>query len=90
MTTAVNFLPWREARRRQRLRIVLLYAVGFLLILLTIAQVKRAERHAVEALTAVRAAAENQLWSALRQRESMMLERQQQGQRLRLRQQKGH
>lgn len=89
MTTAVNFLPWREARRRQRLRIVLLYAVGFLLILLTIAQVKRAERHAVEALTAVRAAAENQLWSALRQRESMMLERQQQGQRLRLRQQKG-
>lgn len=88
MTTAVNFLPWREARRRQRLRIVLLYAVGFLLILLTIAQVKRAERHAVEALTAVRAAAENQLWSALRQRESMMLERQQQGQRLRLRQQK--
>ena len=88
MTAVVNFLPWREARRRQRLRIVLLYAVGFLLILLTIAQVKRAERHAVEALTAVRAAAENQLWSALRQRESMMLERQQQGQRLRLRQQK--
>ncbi len=29
MTTAVNFLPWREARRRQRLRIVLLYAWGF-------------------------------------------------------------
>jgi pilus assembly protein HofN len=88
MTTAVNFLPWREARRRQRLRVVLLYAVGFLLILLTIAQVNRAERHAVEALAAVRAAAENQLWSALRQRESMMLERQQQGQRLRLRQQR--
>jgi pilus assembly protein HofN len=75
MTAVVNFLPWREARRRQRLRIVLLYAVGFLLILLTIAPVKRAERHAVEALTAVRAAAENQLWSALRQRESMMLQK---------------
>ncbi|HAT1609495.1 TPA: pilus assembly protein PilN [Raoultella planticola] len=88
MTTAVNFLPWREARRRQRLRVALLYAVGFLLILLTMAQVNRAERRAVEALTAVRTAAENQLWSVLRQRESMMLERQQQGQRLRLRQQK--
>ena len=88
MTTAVNFLPWREARRRQQLRVALLYAVGFLLLLLTMAQVNRAERHAVEALTAVRTAAENQLWSALRQRESMMLERQQQAQRLRLRQQR--
>lgn len=88
MTTAVNFLPWREARRRQQLRVALLYAVGFLLLLLTMAQVNRAERHAVEALAAVRTAAENQLWSALRQRESMMLERQQQAQRLRLRQQR--
>lgn len=63
MTTAVNFLPWREARRRQQLRVALLYAVGFLLLLLTMAQVNRAERHAVEALAAVRTAAENQLWS---------------------------
>ena len=52
MTTAVNFLPWREARRRQQLRVALLYAVGFLLLLLTMAQVNRAERHAVEALAA--------------------------------------
>ena len=50
MTMAVNFLPWREARRRQRLRVTLLYAAGLLLILLTVAQVHRAERHAVEAL----------------------------------------
>jgi pilus assembly protein HofN len=66
MTMAV-ILPWREARRRQRLRVTLLYAAGLLLILLTVAQVHRAERHAVEALAAVRAAAENQLSSALRQ-----------------------
>lgn len=88
MTMAVNFLPWREARRRQRLRVTLLYAAGLLLILLTVAQVHRAERHAVEALAAVRAAAESQLSSALRQRENSMLERQQQVQRQRLRQQR--
>ncbi len=88
MTTVVNFLPWREALRRQRLRVALLYAVGFLLTLLTVAQVHRAERHAVETLAAVRTAAENQLCSVLRQRESRMQERQQQAEHLRLRQQR--
>lgn len=87
MATAVNFLPWREARRRQRLRVGLLYAVGLLLALLTVVQVNRAERRTGETLAAVRLVAENQLSSALRQHESMMLERQQQAERRRLRRQ---
>lgn len=88
MTRAINFLPWRATRRRQQRRIGLLYAVGFLLALSTIALANRATRHADEVLAAARSAGESQLYSALRQRESVMREQQQQLEQRRLRQQK--
>lgn len=88
MAALVNFLPWRNVRRRQRVRIGMLYAIGLVLALLTIAVAQRAARDAGEAPLAVRMAADNQLFAALSQRESLLLERQQQWEQRRQRQQR--
>ncbi len=44
MTHAVNLLPWRDLRRRQRLRFILLIATGIMLLGLMILQVCRTVR----------------------------------------------
>ena len=86
MAARVNFLPWRDVRRRQRLRIGMLYAIGLVLALLTVTVAQRVARDAGEALVVVRIAADNQLFTALSQRESLLLERQQQREQRRQRQ----
>ncbi|HCR58057.1 MAG TPA: pilus assembly protein PilN [Raoultella sp.] len=87
MAQAINLLPWRAARRRQRLRLWLLSAGGLLLGLLLALSVSRASREADDRLKAVRAAAENQLYAALQQRQRLMQEQLQQHEKQRLRHQ---
>lgn len=77
MAQAINLLPWRAARRRQRLRLWLLSAGGLLLGLLLALSVSRASREADDRLKAVRSAAENQLYAALQQHEKQRLRHQQ-------------
>lgn len=88
MAALVNFLPWRDVRRRQRVRIGVLYAIGLGLSLLTIAVAQRVAHDADEALVVVRMAADNQLFAALSQRESLLLERRQQREQRHQRQQR--
>jgi pilus assembly protein HofN len=83
---AINFLPWRETRRRQRLRLWLLSAGGLLLGLLMALSLSRASREADDRLGSVRLAAENQLYAALQQRESLMREQLRQHEKQHLRQ----
>ena len=88
MAALVNFLPWRDVRRRQRVRIGMWYAIGLVLALLMVTVTQRLARDAGEALVVVRMAADNQLSAALSQRESLLLEQQQQREQRRQRQQR--
>ncbi len=81
MTHAVNLLPWRDLRRRQRLRFILLIATGIMLLGLMILQVCRAVRLQHLALATLHATADAQLLASLKQRELPMREAWQQHQR---------
>ena len=88
MSQIVNFLPWRETRRRQRLRSGGLVLVGFLLVLLMAWFASRMNSRVSHSLEAERASAESQLYNAFQQRERVMRQRLQQHERLRQRQQR--
>lgn len=64
MTHAVNLLPWRDLRRRQRLRFILLIATGIMLLGLMILQVCRTVRLQHLALATLHATADAQLLAA--------------------------
>ena len=81
MTHAVNLLPWRDLRRRQRLRFILLIATGIMLLGLMILQVCRTVRLQHLALATLHATADAQLLASLKQRELPMREAWQQHQR---------
>lgn len=87
MAQTINLLPWREMRRRQRLRLWLLSAGGLLLGLLMALSLSRASQDADDRSGSVRLAAENQLYAALQQRERLMQEQLRQHEKQRLRQQ---
>lgn len=72
MSHIVNFLPWRETRRRQRLRMAGLLIVGLLLILLVAILASRLNKRASHSLETARISADDLLYSALQQRERAM------------------
>jgi pilus assembly protein HofN len=72
MSHIVNFLPWRETRRRQRLRMAGLLIVGLLLILLVAILASRLNQRVSHSLETARISADDQLYSALQQRERAM------------------
>ena len=85
MSHIVNFLPWRETRRRQRLRMAGLLIVGLLLILLAAILASRLNKRASHSLETARISADDLLYSALQQRERAMRQRLQQQEQRRLR-----
>ena len=85
MSHIVNFLPWRETRRRQRLRMAGLLIVGLLLILLVAILASRLNKRASHSLETARISADDLLYSALQQRERAMRQRLQQQEQRRLR-----
>ena len=85
MSHIVNFLPWRETRRKQRLRIGGLVSVGLLLILLAALLAPRLNKRTAHWLATVKLNADNQLYSALQQRERTMRQQLQHREQQRLR-----
>ena len=85
MSHIVNFLPWRETRRKQRLRIGGLLSVGLLLILLAALLAPRLNKRTAHWLATVKLNADNQLYSALQQRERTMRQQLQHREQQRLR-----
>lgn len=85
MSHIVNFLPRRETRRRQRLRMAGLLIVGLLLILLAALLASRLNKRASHSLETARISADDLLYSALQQRERAMRQRLQQQEQRRLR-----
>lgn len=83
MVQIVNFLPWRERRRWQRLRMGGLLVVGFLLILLALLFTSRLNRQTSHLLRTVIIDAESQLHTAFQQRERVMRQQLQQYERRR-------
>ncbi len=74
MNTLINLLPWRETRRRQRLRLGGLLAVGTALSIITLTLALRTLRQIEAAQHTTRLQAENQIASALSQREQALRE----------------
>ena len=64
MSHIVNFLPWRETRRRQRLRMAGLLIVGLLLILLVAILASRLNQRVSHSLETAKISAEDQLYTA--------------------------
>lgn len=85
MSHIVNFLPWRETRRRQRLRMAGLLIVGLLLILLVAILALRLNQRVSHSLETAKISAEDQLYTAFQQRERAMRARLQQQEQRRLR-----
>ena len=83
MTHVVNLLPWRDLRRRQRLRYTLLLAIGIVLLAGMTLQVGRTAGLQRDALARLHATADAQLLASLKQREQAMREAWQQHQRQR-------
>lgn len=88
MAQMINFLPWRERRRRQQWRLGILYLAGLLLAFSAITLANQITRQRDEALIRAKKVAENQLYTQLQQREGVLREQQQQRDKRRLRQQK--
>lgn len=85
MSHSVNFLPWREARRRQRLQMAGLLIIGLLLILLAALLASRLNKQASHALETAKISADDLLYTTLQQRERAMRQRLQQQEQQRLR-----
>lgn len=85
MSHIVNFLPWRETRRRQRLQMAGLLIVGLLLMLLAAFFTSQLNQRVGHLLETARISAEDQLYTALQQRERAMRQRLQQQEQQRLR-----
>lgn len=83
MTHVVNLLPWRDLRRRQRLRYALLFAIGIVLLGGGSLLVNRTARMQHDFLATLHATADAQLLASLKQREQAMREAWQQHQRQR-------
>ena len=96
MTHVVNLLPWRDLRRRQRLRYVLLLTIGIVLLAMFVAYiigivllggmgllVSRTARLQRDFLATLHTTADAQLLASLKQREQAMREAWQQHQRQR-------
>ena len=83
MTHVVNLLPWRDLRRRQRLRYALLLATGIVLLVGTTLQAGRAAGLQRGALARSQTTADAALLASLKQREQAMREAWQQHQRQR-------
>ncbi|SSF42267.1 Type IV pilus biogenesis protein PilO [Klebsiella quasipneumoniae] len=83
MTHVVNLLPWRDLRRRQRLRYTLLLAIGIVLLAGMTLQVGRTAGLQRDALARLHATADAALLASLKQREQAMREAWQQHQRQR-------
>lgn len=81
MAQPINLLPWRETRRRQRLRLGGLLAVAMALNIAALTIATRALRQMDAAQQAMRAQADNLLYSMLLQRERDMREEIQRGER---------
>lgn len=74
MTHVVNLLPWRDLRRRQRLRYTLLLAIGIVLLAGMILLVGRTAGLQRDALARLHATADAALLASLKQREQAMRE----------------
>lgn len=85
MSQLVNFLPWRETRRRQRLQMTGLLIVGLLLILFAALLASRFNSKAEHALDTAKINADSRLESAFQQRERDMRQSLQQQEQRRLR-----
>ncbi|HCA0053287.1 TPA: pilus assembly protein PilN, partial [Klebsiella pneumoniae] len=83
MTHVVNLLPWRDLRRRQRLRYVLLLTIGIVLLDGMGLLVSRTARLQRDFLATLHTTADAQLLASLKQREQAMREAWQQHQRQR-------
>ena len=83
MTHVVNLLPWRDLRRRQRLRYTLLLAIGIVLLAGMTLLVGRTAGLQRDALARLHATADAALLASLKQREQAMREAWQQHQRQR-------
>ncbi|MCH9420049.1 MULTISPECIES: PilN domain-containing protein [Klebsiella] len=83
MTYVVNLLPWRDLRRRQRLRYALLLATGIVLLVGTTLQAGRTAGLQRDALARIHTTADAALLASLKQREQAMREAWQQHQRRR-------
>nr|WP_259610397.1 DNA uptake porin HofQ [Klebsiella pneumoniae] len=83
MTHVVNLLPWRDLRRRQRLRYVLLLTIGIVLLGVMGLLVSRTARLQRDFLATLHTTADAQLLASLKQREQAMREAWQQHQRQR-------
>ncbi|HIC8746708.1 TPA: PilN domain-containing protein [Klebsiella aerogenes] len=81
MAQQINLLPWRETRRRQRLRLGWLLAAAMALSIATLTIVTRTLRQMDVAQQVMRTQADNLLYSALLQREREMREEIQRGER---------
>ena len=81
MTHVVNLLPWRDLRRRQRLRYVLLLTIGIVLLGGMGLLVSRTARLQRDFLATLHTTADAQLLASLKQREQAMREAWQQHQR---------
>ena len=81
MAQQINLLPWRETRRRQRLRLGGLLAAAMALSIATLTIATRTLRQMDVAQQVMRAQADNLLYSALLQREREMREEIQRGER---------
>ena len=84
MSHIVNFLPWRETRRRQRLQMAGLLILGLLLILLAALLTSRLNQRVSHSLETAKISAEEQLYT-FQQRERAMRQRLQQQEQRRLR-----
>ncbi|UTW90222.1 pilus assembly protein PilO [Klebsiella pneumoniae] len=80
MTHVVNLLPWRDLRRRQRLRYVLLLTIGIVLLGGMGLLVSRTARLQRDFLATLHTTADAQLLASLKQREQAMREAWQQHQ----------
>ncbi|HBY9735743.1 type IV pilus biogenesis protein PilN [Klebsiella pneumoniae] len=74
MTHVVNLLPWRDLRRRQRLRYVLLLTIGIVLLGGMGLLVSRTARLQRDFLATLHTTADAQLLASLKQREQAMRE----------------
>ncbi|ENZ7485988.1 PilN domain-containing protein [Klebsiella aerogenes] len=81
MAQQINLLPWRETRRRQRLRLGGLLAAAMALSIATLTIATRTLRQMDVAQQVMRAQADNVLYSALLHRERDMREEIQRGER---------
>ena len=72
MTHVVNLLPWRDLRRRQRLRYVLLLTIGIVLLGGMGLLVSRTARLQRDFLATLHTTADAQLLASLKQREQAM------------------